>query len=80
MTPVHPTTHLHCLSQSIQVLRELLEIPKEEWDEFTFLRALAHLHAVQQSAIGIRDYRRTKDFVLNAVASASIGTKESYED
>ncbi len=60
---IEPTTHIHVLSQSLQVLRELLEIPNEQWDEWTLLRADAHLHAIKTSSEALKDWCAAKEFV-----------------
>jgi hypothetical protein len=60
---VHPTTHIHCISTSLQVLRELNEVSRDEWDDFTLMRALAHLHAINASSNALKDWCAAKAFV-----------------
>jgi len=61
-----PLTNLYCVSRSLEVLREMLEIPRDQWDDGTFLRAHAHLSVVRDNAKELAEWCKYKDFMKKA--------------
>jgi hypothetical protein len=60
-TLIEPQTHIHVISQSLEVLREILELPEQ--DEFSLMRAHAHLSAIKHSSEKLKEWAKAKQFI-----------------
>lgn len=63
---IDPLTHIHVISCSLQVLREILELPEQ--DEFSLMRAQAHMQAIADSSRWLKQWCDGQAFVRNVTA------------
>lgn len=63
---IEAQTHVHVISCSMEVLREILELPEQ--DEFSLMRAHAHLTAIKHSSEKLKEWAAAKAFVAKVTA------------
>jgi hypothetical protein len=63
---INAQTHIHVISCSLQVLREIVQLPEQ--DEFSLMRALAHMQAINDSSRWLKEWADGREFIRKVTA------------